>query len=209
MIIALTGEMGAGKTTLAQQFVEAHHYNRMSFARRFKVSLAALFGWEVFKMDDSEYKNGIDPITGSKRRDIMRQFATEFVRDMIDPEFHTKVTAKDIFDSFSMDKNPVIIDDLRHWDEKRFIRDVNGITIRVTRRNNPYEQDKSHRSEQYYVMADYEVENVEGNPKAMYDSVMALGIVPVYSTKMDFLCEVKLDQDLVRQYIKSWIVTPL
>jgi cytidylate kinase len=92
--IALCGRICAGKTTLADNLVVEHGFKRLSFAAPIKRYAAELFG-----------------MTG-KDRALIQDFGQK-MRE-IDNEIWIKLLLHDIESS---PEQPVVVDDLRFWDE--------------------------------------------------------------------------------------------
>lgn len=165
MLIGLSGEMGAGKTALAYLICEHYRYMRMSFAARFKKSLCVLLNWDESKVDDFEYKQEIDPVLGISRRLVMQTFATDFLRDMIHPDIHIRLTAIEAYNYMFLHRKCVVIDDIRQPNEAKFVKDMGGVVIRIIRPENPLPQ-SDHKVERQITPYDYIVHNL-GEPENM------------------------------------------
>jgi len=201
MIIGICGEMGAGKTTLANFLCSHHNFEVLSFARRFKMAMCVLFNWDESRMHDMAYKQGIDPVTGKVRRVLMQEFATGYIREQIDPIFHTKMVALDTMNLLSRDKYDVVYDDVRHPDEVEFIRAVGGTLIRVIRPNNPHEQ-SNHKSEKYKLQENSVVTN-SGNKTNMLVDIQHVFRDIMFTGTMK--CRNEKSLQLLSEYITKWV----
>lgn len=142
---------------------------RMSFGNRFKKSLCVLFGWDENKVDDFEYKQEIDPVLGISRRLAMQKFASDFLRDMIHPDIHIRLTAMEMYDAICETQRCIIIDDIRQPNEAQFIKDMGGVVIRINRPGNPLPQ-SDHKVERQNPPHDYTIDNF-GEPVDMLSQI--------------------------------------
>lgn len=199
MIIGICGEIGAGKTTLANMIVQRNNYVKLSFAGRFKKAMCELFGWDMSKMSQYEYKDGTDFVTGKIRRELMQKFATDYIREQIDPLFHTKMVSLDTEEAL-VSNNLVVYDDVRHEDEDEFIHKIGGKIIRVLRSANQYTQ-SSHKSEGVSLHVDMIILN-DSYKEHMYNQ-LKLGICMPCTDKEVNEC-IKDTYFLLSKYIDSW-----
>lgn len=197
MIIGICGEMGAGKSSLADMLCRYDHCVCLSFAGRFKRAMCELFGWEIDRMGEYEYKDSMDAVTGKKRRALMQEFATGYIRKMVDPMLHTKLVAIDTLGTIQNKLRCVVYDDVRHHDEVDFIHSVNGVLIRVVRPDNPYAQ-STHESEGNILDVDFDVYNT-GTIRDMRTTLLRNNLIPQCNNDSLWMCTT-----LLKEYINGW-----
>lgn len=108
MKLAITGEMGSGKTSIAKYLVEKYNFKKFSFADDVK-----LYATEIFDININ---------INVKDRKLLQQFATKMKE--IDENIWIKRLdnkIKDIYDN-------IIIDDLRYPNEELYLKS-NGFKI--------------------------------------------------------------------------------
>jgi len=81
-IIAITGDHGQGKTTLAKHIQAKYDYKMVSISGKMKQSMGALFGLTKEQLFGPK-KDIIDPIYNMTPRDLMRVFGTDCVQKVI------------------------------------------------------------------------------------------------------------------------------
>lgn len=151
-LMGFAGKMGVGKTTTANWFVEQHDFKRLYFAKPLKESLSVLTGLPIEYFTDIELKELIIPglkgcapdYSGITTRIMMQKFGTDFVRDMIDPNFWIWRMTQMI--SEHSDRN-IVIDDVRFENEAQLIRDLGGTVIHLTREFESPSKQSGHISE--------------------------------------------------------------
>ena len=95
MLIGLSGLKGSGKDTVGAYLVKEHGFERRSFADKLKESAAALFGVEVWQLE--EWKNDPDafidiysqgsPVTTLIVREFLQRYGSEAHTDIFGEDF--------------------------------------------------------------------------------------------------------------------------
>jgi hypothetical protein len=140
MIIALSGKINSGKTTVSDIFKE-HNFIIDSFAKSVKDICCIIFGYDREKIEgnnkeDRLWRETID-INISKLlgysftpRDAMIKVGTDFGRNMI----HPNIWIESLFNRYNNQSN-ILITDLRFVNEYNEIKKKGGIVIRINRPN--------------------------------------------------------------------------
>jgi hypothetical protein len=164
MIIGLTGTIQTGKTTMAEYVsLSVANTKIMSFGDHLKETAKYLFFLEDDDVYTLEGKEKVNELTGKRVRELLQITGTEFVRDLIHPDFWVKALDKKI-ENLPNDVSLVMIDDCRFENECNYIRSKGGVIIHLTRKRIPkhkeYRTESKHRSEQtfWYVPGDYVIE---------------------------------------------------
>lgn len=158
--IGITGVAGSGKDTFASclashlgEFkgdldftVETFH-----FADPLKDSLSMLLGVERQLLDKRYFKESTCPLTNKTYRSIMQEYGM-WVRTNFGHDFWIKRIEQEVESFLQFDNNymeTVIIPDVRFPNEAAFIREKDGLLIKVVRPDNPDAIDGSHESERH------------------------------------------------------------
>ena len=135
MIIGLTGAKFSGKDTVGEAIIQAigkdgRRAQKVSFAGPLKQALCAMFGWTREQLEDHEFKETPEPITGKTPRLIMQLLGTEFGREALHPEVWLRLADAEVV---RMQNNQIvpIITDVRFENESEFLRSRGGILIHV------------------------------------------------------------------------------
>ena len=173
MLIALTGKLESGKSTLAKE-IKKHHDEHavctLAFAKALKDMCLDYFNFKWADLYTIDGKKTIHPFWGITAREFMQRLG-QGLRDAICPDVWVKLlqsqimVKKDIYDI-------IIVDDARMPNELEMIRNLGGITVRVIRpdyesisngiKNHPSEQDLPDE------LIDYDVVN-DSTPEVLYD----------------------------------------
>lgn len=126
--VAIVGQFGSGKTTLANHLIENHGYTRVSFAARLKEVAAAVYGdgGPIEKPRiylATSLQDVTRPITGR----MLLQELGQSVK-VLDRDFWIKWLAADIR-AGKYGVGPFVIDDCRFPYEADFLRDEMGFTV--------------------------------------------------------------------------------
>lgn len=166
-ILSFSGKSGAGKDTAANIIVdkitrEGKTCTRLSFAKPIKDICSNIFGWDRELLNyDPNYKESntlpsspeLDPacdMLGMTRREIMQKMGTECFRDGLHPDFWIMAMKLSILRGDYSSCDYGIITDCRFMNEINFVKEMNGILIRIDRigDSDTLTDKNSHKSEQ-------------------------------------------------------------
>ena len=164
-IIGLTGKAGSGKDTagaVMQSILQEKGYvcTKLSFAAKLKDACSLFFGWDRERLEyDFDYKEGFkldngapDPacqMLGMSRREVMQKFGTEAVRNGLHKNAWVYILQLAIFNGEYDNYDFGFLTDCRFENELQFVRDMEGVLIRVNRfdRNDTLTIHVNHASE--------------------------------------------------------------
>ena len=164
-IIGLTGKAGSGKDTagaVMQSILQEKGYvcTKLSFAAKLKDACTLFFGWDRDRLEhDFDYKEGYtldngapDPacqMLGMSRREVMQKFGTEAVRNGLHKNAWVYILQLAIFNGEYDNYDFGFLTDCRFENELQFVRDMEGVLIRVNRfdRNDTLTIHVNHASE--------------------------------------------------------------
>lgn len=142
MIVGISGFIGCGKSTVADQLTNEYGFRRDSFAASLKDACAVLFDWprhliEGDTKESREWREQIDT-WWSEKLDIPRfspRLALQLIgTDTLRNHFNPGIWFMTVENRIR--KNPdqhVVISDVRFPNEIQFIKDHNGILININR----------------------------------------------------------------------------
>lgn len=145
MIIGVSGFIGSGKDTIADYLITFKGFKRMSYAGPLKDAVAAIFGWERDLLEGTtkysrEWRDQVDTwwadrleIKHLTPRWVLQQWGTEVGRR----SFHDDIWIASIEHKLLTAKDDIVISDCRFPNELKSVKKMGGITIRVSRGENP------------------------------------------------------------------------
>lgn len=138
-IIAVTGLMGSGKSTVAKMLCDKHGFEPMKFAYPLKAMLRALYdtcGLDVVtierKIEGDLKEVPCEYLQGKTPRFAMQTLGTEWGRLLIHPDLWVNMMKYRILSC----RGNVVIDDCRFSNEARVVKYLGGIVWRVERHEN-------------------------------------------------------------------------
>lgn len=145
MIIGVSGFIGSGKDTIADYLITFKGFKRMSYAGPLKDAVASIFNWDREMLEGTtkssrEWRDQVDPwwaerldIRHLTPRWVLQQWGTEVGRRA----FHDDIWIASIENKLRTAKDDIVISDCRFPNELKSIKRLGGITIRVSRGDNP------------------------------------------------------------------------
>lgn len=145
MIVGVAGFIGSGKDTIADYLITFKGFRRMSYAEPLKDAVASIFGWERELLEGTtkysrEWRDTVDSwwaerlhIPHLTPRWVLQQWGTEVGRRA----FHDDIWIASVENKLRSLKDNIVISDCRFPNELSSIKRAGGITIRVSRGENP------------------------------------------------------------------------
>jgi hypothetical protein len=178
-VIGITGYKRSGKDTIGDYIVKKHNYIRLAFADPIKTLCKNVFTFTDEQLE-TDKKEDIDDFWGHSPRELLQKIGTELFRETL-PKLCTNIDSNIWIKSLKYkmmriykenpQNNKFIITDVRFPNEEKFIRDMNGILIKVNRSNLCCTNNK-HKSESYIekIVADYNINN-NGTINELYNKI--------------------------------------
>lgn len=140
MLLGISGEIGCGKSTVADALTKNHGYVEYSFATPLK-NMAICAGFEHHQVfGTQEQKLEINQFWGVSGREFLQRFGSEVCRDFVpqvlpNMRFNGKTMWVRLFEKFKADNDSknVVVSDVRFEDESQTIHENGGVLIRIVR----------------------------------------------------------------------------
>ncbi len=145
MIVGIAGFIGSGKDTIADYLITFKGFKRMSYAGPLKDAIASIFGWDRDLLEGTtkysrEWRDTVDPwwaerlqIPHLTPRWVLQQWGTEVGRRA----FHDDIWIASIENQLRTTKDNIVLSDCRFPNELKSIKRIGGLTVRVSRGDNP------------------------------------------------------------------------
>lgn len=136
IIAAFTNVPQSGKSTFCDYLCDNYNFERLTLATPVKETLRVLLRYRGIsddEIDDYLYgnkKEEIIPEIGMSGRQLMTEFAHNFVRGQIDEDFFVNCLP-----NISPNKN-YVVEDMRYLNELTFVRANDGISVFINRYEN-------------------------------------------------------------------------
>lgn len=161
MIIGVSGKSGSGKDTIGDYLSENYDYHKVAFASQVKSACSILFDIPMEHFYNQHLKNA--KIKYNKTpRELMQLFATDFIRDKIDPDFWI-----DKLMQYLEEDDKVVICDVRFQNEIDKILEKGGYIIKVVRDDVMFDP---HPSEAVPEYCDFVLQN-NSSKQDLFDQV--------------------------------------
>lgn len=163
MIVGIAGFIGSGKDTIADYLITFKGFRRMSYAGPLKDAISAIFGWDRDLLEGStkysrEWRDKVDPwwaerldIKHLTPRWVLQQWGTEVGRRA----FHDDIWIASVENKLRTLQDNIVISDCRFPNELNSIKRAGGITIRVSRGENPVWYDAAVQHNKGYYTEGY------------------------------------------------------
>ena len=174
MIVTISGNLGAGKDTLASHLCTHHGFVKFSFAAAVKDNVARIFSWprhllEGDTQESREFRETVDDWWAEKLdmpdftpRKILQEYATDVMRH----HFHYDIWLLSLVRELESCKDDVVITDCRFLNEFWATHRMGSYSFGVYRKIDPGLQD-------FYTAIDNECCHVFGVPFMQVESNIA------------------------------------
>ena len=145
MIISISGLIGSGKDTIAEDLVAKHGFKQESFAGNLKDAKSTIFNWDRELLEGKtelgrEWRDTIDTwwsnrlgIPNLTPRWVLQHWGTEVCRY----GFHDDIWIASLENKLLESTQDIVISDCRFPNEISMIKGLGGTTVRVSRGGNP------------------------------------------------------------------------
>jgi len=162
-LVGICGAAGCGKDTLAGLLVEEEGYTQYRMADPLKNMLTHI-GIPLSTWEDHKAKEAVLPWLGKSPRYLAQTLGTEWGRDLIDPDLWTSLAQK----NYAECPTNMVISDIRYPNEAKWLKNMGGVLVRITRKTAHAVDNATHRSENSGVFdADLTITN-DSSETGMY-----------------------------------------
>ncbi len=143
-VIALIGQAGAGKTTVAHHLAINHSYTELKFVAILKEMLRTL-GLSEEEVEGALKEESCSLLMGQTPRHAMQTLGTEWGRDLIHPDLWAHAWKVQVTKHLNYG-DKIVVDDCRFENEVKVVYDFEGAQIwRIRRKGLPFQM--NHPSE--------------------------------------------------------------
>lgn len=167
IIIGIVGPKGSGKSEVAKFLSKNYDFERTRFADSLKNMLMTGFNLSRDQVDGDLKEVPTDKLCGKTPREVMMTCGTEWGRNMIHQDIWVTAWGNSLPNS-----NRIVVDDMRFPNERRAVKRMGGIVIRVERPG--FEHDPCHESESHILKSDYIVKNSGDSLRGLHENVQSL-----------------------------------
>lgn len=130
MILALVGQKGVGKDTVANYLVDKHGFTKLAFADPIKNACEILFGVERVCFEDTNLKEVSVEHWNKSPRQMMQYFGADIVRTHMGEDFWVKHMQRRLH---ALEGRNTVVTDVRFVNEAAFLRNLGAVLVRVER----------------------------------------------------------------------------
>ena len=146
VLIGIGHKKRRGKDTAANRLVDAHKFERVSWADSLKESGRIIFGFNDRQLY-GDLKEVVDPYWGFSPREALQRLGTDACRNHVDKEIWIKSAWLRVQKVWEQNPNTgVVIPDVRFKNEADFIKEHGGVLWKVDR-DIPEDENSQHPSE--------------------------------------------------------------
>ena len=160
LVVALVGEAGAGKDSIADVLTQKFDFERLAFASPLKKACKEVFGLTDKQLHDRDEKEKIDKFWHKSPRELFQQVGT--LMKQVDEDVWLNSLLRHA-DALVANKKDVVVTDCRYKNEEQALRDqYNAIIVRVIRADNTAGTahcEHTSETEQHNIRADFTVCN--------------------------------------------------
>ena len=144
MILGIAGAIGSGKDTIADYLVNFHEFRRESWAGTLKDAISVVFGWDRILLEGKtkqsrEWRELPDKWWSNKLnktitpRNVLQEWGTDVCRQ----GYHDNIWVASLENKLLKITDDIVISDCRFENELASVKNLGGITIRVSRGQDP------------------------------------------------------------------------
>jgi hypothetical protein len=153
IVIGLSGRKGCGKDTCADYLVSKYGFVKLAFADTLKDLCKTVFGFNNEQLYGN-LKEQIDPFWEHSPREIMQTVGTELFRNTLpiylknlNENIWIRILEKKIKHHLENGNTKIIITDIRAHNELQFVKQIEGIVWKITRKDDNRNEYSNHSSE--------------------------------------------------------------
>lgn len=140
-LIAFTGLKGSGKSTAAELIADHYDYRVVSFADKVREIAAKLFGFDLAKLKDPDYKEEYVEELGKTRREVL-QWVGMTMRDTYGADFWIRKMEENIREANNRwPHRNYVIDDVRFPNEAEWVKQQGGVVCGIVDTNIMHEDE--------------------------------------------------------------------
>ena len=175
-IIALTGNMMSGKSTVAKYLVEQHDFVLVKFAEPLKWMLQSI-GLGMEEIEGNKKELPMTLLSENTPRFAMQTLGQEWGRDIMGENFWVNIWKDRVKHLLAQGYYDIVTDDCRYLNEQQAVAEMGGSVWKVVRPHSQStlltEMSQEHRSET--AMEEIEVNEIIQNTKDIHNLEWIVG----------------------------------